>query len=386
MRSYTSILREINRRDIVGFMKIRYVTIARLPTDRAHGYAIMKMCEEFASLGHDVELLVPDRHLGISDDPFSYYAIKKNFTLRKLFATDLLGRFGHALAFYIDLISFLLSVRKLKFSENAVVYTRDFLVAAFVPADNLVLEVHNISERSLLFRRAARRSRKLVVISEGLKRALTHSGIPGDKIVVAPDAVDLAELEVPPSRGLWRTFGVDPEKKIALYTGHFYGWKGAATLAEAGRYLPDTEIVLMGGVDRELADFQEKYASKHVHVIGFQKRNTLARILKSADVLILPNSGMAKISAYYTSPLKLFQYMASGIPIIASELPSIREVLDDSSGFWFKADDARALADRIEYVLAHPSEAQAKADRARERAQRYTWDARARTIASHIER
>ena len=364
--------------------RISYATLVRLPTGRAHGYAIMKMCEQFAALGTAVELIVPTRRHGLKDDPFEYYGIKRNFSLRKLWAADFLGKYGGRFSFALDHLTFLLSLWGRRFNDS-LVYTRDYQIALFARARTIVLEIHDIPERSFLFSRAVARARKLVVISNGLKHALIARGVPAGKILVAPDAVDVSEFNIAPSRDVWKDFYVDLVKKIVLYTGHFYGWKGADTLAEAAKLLPeDTEVVLMGGVDQELAEFQEAYASDHVHVIGYQPRERIPDLLMSADVLVLPNSAQPKISSHYTSPLKLFQYMASGVPIVASDLPSIREILTDESVFWFTADDERALARTIEYVLSHPDEARAKAARAQEEVKKYTWDARALTILQHI--
>lgn len=77
--------------------------------------------------------------------------------------------------------------------------------------------------------------------------------------------------------------------------------------------------------------------------------------------------------------------MASGIAIIASDLPSIREVLDDSSAFWFEPDNERDLARAIKDALADPS-APEKAARALSEAQKYTWDKRARAILAHVDK
>ncbi|MBI4068146.1 glycosyltransferase family 4 protein, partial [Candidatus Kaiserbacteria bacterium] len=137
---------------------------------------------------------------------------------------------------------------------------------------------------------------------------------------------------------------------------------------------------------RELAEFKKTYASDRVHVIGYQPRAKMASITMSADILVLPNSAKPKISSHYTSPLKLFQYMAAGVPIVASDLPSIREILTDETAFWFPPDDEHALARQIEYVLSRPDEAREKAARARENVKKYTWDARAWAILAHIQR
>ncbi len=366
-------------------MRLCYVSLVRLPTDRAHGYAIMKMCEQFAAEGASVELYVPTRSHGIKDDPFTYYGINRSFIIRKLWATDILGRFENVrAAFALDQLTFLLSLLTKRFS-GSIMYTRDYQVALFARSQHIVLEIHSIPERSFLFLKALARAKKLVVISNGIKQELVERGVPAGKILVAHDAVDPAEFNVVPNRDLWRPYRVDPNKKIVLYTGHFYGWKGADTLAEAASHLPtDVEVVLMGGVDKELADFKKRYENESVHVIGFQPRDRIPTLLKSADVLVLPNSATPKISSHYTSPLKLFQYMASGIPIVASDVPSSREILSDETASWFKPDDEQSLAETIEHVLSHPDEARAKAVRAKEEAKKYTWDARARGILDHI--
>ena len=370
-------------------MKLTYISLARVPTDRAHGYAIMKMCEEFATQGAEVTLLVPTRKHGITTDPFEYHHIKRNFSIRKLWTTDFLGLFDNVTVplFFIDLAIFLLSLRRQRWNSDTTVYTRDYLIALVVRSKKIVLEIHSIPQKKRLFGRALRRARSVVVISENLKKALMERGMPSEKIIVASDAVDLSEFAITPSRGeVWKDFDIDPRKQIILYTGHFYGWKGAETLARATSLLPsDFQVVIMGGVDRDLADFQKRYGGR-AHIIGFQKRERLAGFLKSADVLVLPNSGKEKISSHYTSPLKLFQYMASGVPIIAADLPSIREILTDETTFWFEPDSEHDLAARIHFVISHREEAAQKAIRAVEDVRQYTWDARVRSILSHIGR
>lgn len=367
-------------------MKLAYVTSVRLPTDRAHGYAVMKMCEEFARAGATVELIVPTRH-GPQGDPFAHYKIERLFSLRRLYTTDISGKSERiTFGYYVDLLLFLVSLFLRRFPDDTTLYARDYQVALVVRAKHIVLEVHSVPESSRTFAKALRRVEKFVVITRGIKNALVARGVNADHIVVAPDAVDLSEFSISPSREkVWREYGVDSNKRIALYTGHFYGWKGAETLAEAARHLPDAEIVLMGGVARELADFQRTYTAKNIHIIGFQPREKMPALLKSADVLVLPNSGKAKISALYTSPLKLFQYMASGVPIVASDLPSIREILDDSSAYWFTSDDPQSLASRVKEILQNPAEASAKTQKAYEMVQKYTWANRAQSILAHVK-
>ncbi|MSU73604.1 glycosyltransferase, partial [Candidatus Kaiserbacteria bacterium] len=104
----------------------------------------------------------------------------------------------------------------------------------------------------------------------------------------------------------------------------------------------------------------------------------------AADVLVLPNTGTQDISTKYTSPMKLFEYMASGRPIVASDLPSIREVLPEDSGFYCAADNPRELAAAIRKVIDGPDEARLRADRAVDLVRAYAWEARARRIANQL--
>ena len=101
--------------------------------------------------------------------------------------------------------------------------------------------------------------------------------------------------------------------------------------------------------------------------------------LKSADVLVLPNSNREKLSRAYTSPMKLFEYMASGRPIVASDVPSLREILDETNCYFFTPDDPESLAQVVITTINNP-EAQKKADKARKDVEKYSWDKRAVAI------
>ena len=137
------------------------------------------------------------------------------------------------------------------------------------------------------------------------------------------------------------------------------------------------KFVIIGGEHEQVTSLQSKYP--RVRFLGFRPYRELADNQAAADVLILPNTGKDEISALFTSPLKLFTYMASGRPIVASDLPSIREVLDESCAYFVPPDDAQALARAIAAALKD-SAAQQKAARARELVVSYTWAARAKKI------
>jgi glycosyltransferase involved in cell wall biosynthesis len=106
----------------------------------------------------------------------------------------------------------------------------------------------------------------------------------------------------------------------------------------------------------------------------------VAARLQEADILTLPNPESA-ISSHATSPLKLFEYMAAGRAIVASNLPSIGEVLvDDVNAVLVTPGDAGALAAGISRLAADPAERQRLASAARDGVAEYSWDRRAERL------
>ena len=184
---------------------------------------------------------------------------------------------------------------------------------------------------------------------------------------------------------LRQKLGLPQEKKIIVYTGHLYSWKGADVLAEASDYLSDDcLIIFVGGTETDIQNFRKKYRSRKVLIVGHKDHAEIPMWLRAADVLVLPNSDKEDISKFFTSPLKLFEYMASGVPIVASDLPSIREILNEKNSVLVKSDDPEKLADGIMKVMEDEGKASSIAKQARKNAENYTWEKRARKILEFI--
>jgi glycosyltransferase involved in cell wall biosynthesis len=117
-----------------------------------------------------------------------------------------------------------------------------------------------------------------------------------------------------------------------------------------------------------------------VQFTGLVPPAQVAGLLRAADVLVLPNPASA-ISTRFTSPLKLFEYMAAGRPIVATDLPALREVLrDGETAVLVTPGDAAALAAGIERVITDAQLAGRLASAARAAVDDYTWDRRAERL------
>ena len=106
------------------------------------------------------------------------------------------------------------------------------------------------------------------------------------------------------------------------------------------------------------------------------------KYLAASDVLVLPNS--EKGLSEFTSPLKLFEYMAAKRPIVASDLPSLREILSESNAVMVRPDDPAALAEGIQKVLEDEELAKKLAGNAYIDVQQYSWDKRAMRILEFV--
>jgi glycosyltransferase involved in cell wall biosynthesis len=118
---------------------------------------------------------------------------------------------------------------------------------------------------------------------------------------------------------------------------------------------------------------------------GFVPRSEVAGLLEQADVLVMPHTS-TPVSERYASPLKLFEYMAIGKPIVASDLSSIREVLRDAENACLvRSADPESLASGIEKVLEDQPLAERIARATFEKASSYTWARRAERLEALLE-
>jgi len=374
-------------------MNFFYIANARIPTEKAHGLQIAKMCQAFASNGVEVELIIPRRASQIKTDLFHYYGISQNFILTQLSCIDLFkysSLLGN-LVLWLATVSFYIRLRLyLRHKKNKVIYSRDpFICWFFGRSGTIVLELHELPVRMKSFHiKIWQKAKKIVVITSGLKEELIIRGIDADKILVAADAVDLGEFNIQVSREEARSRLSWPiDKKIILYSGSFYlyDWKGLDKLIKTLPELPsDALLVLVGGKAREIEKIKFTVKADNLLLVAKLPHQEMPYCLKAADVLVLPNNSGNVISEIYTSPLKLFEYMASGRPIVASNLSSLRDVLNKNNSILVEPDSVLALAAGIKTVLKDDRLAEQIAKQAFEDVKNHTWSNRAAEIIDFI--
>ena len=372
--------------------RLVYIANLRLPTVKAYGIQIAKMCEAFTGQNIKVELTAPFRFNRIKEDFFKYYGIKNNFSFHRIPSPDFyLPGDLDKLAFGLkSFISALILVAKALKGKADIYYFRDelpaFLASFLIDGSIITFEAHKFSGRKLFFYRRFRKSGiRLIVITKNLADKFLKIGFNQSRVLVASDGVDLDEFDIETSRENARLkLGLPLDKKIVVYTGHLFDWKGAGILAETALLLPEVFFVFVGGTDHNIIEFKRKFGEvNNIHIVGHKPHREIPIYLKAADVLVLPNQSGEAISELYTSPLKLFEYMASGRPIVASNLPSIREILNENNSLLVKSNP-NSLAVSIKEILQDQTLAQKISAQALKDVQGYTWSNRAQKILNFV--
>ena len=388
-------------------MRILYFADVRFPLERANGIQTMETCYALAERGHTVHLIVkPDTHTP-ARDPFEFYGLQRTkalvveqanvppgagFLQRVAYMSFAFGRaFGKTRADVImtrDLGVASALLRMPKTMRAPLVYEAHGYapeVSAALP--DLIATAEKPSAAKLQ-RLAAREERVwkgvdgYITITQGLADDLAQRFGPRQHLAVVPDGMRM------PDSGLTAL----PAEPVVAYAGHLYAWKGVDVLVRALALVPGVKGLIVGGAEQEpdLARLKALAAE-----LGIADRVTFTGHLAPADVraqlakatvLALPNPASA-ISTKFTSPLKLFEYMAAGRAIVASDLPAIREVLQDNEQALLVAPgDANALADAIRRLVSDRALAERLGRAAFAAAPAYTWAKRAEKLEALIFR
>ena len=173
-------------------------------------------------------------------------------------------------------------------------------------------------------------------------------------------------------------------RRHVVYAGSFFGWKGVDDIILAARELPGFKITLIGGEAAQVERLRGMLGPQGAEIEFLPRlpQNEVARHLAHACIAVLPNR--PEPDSAFTSPIKLFEYMAAGCAIVASDLPSLREILEEEDAAWFAAGNPEALAAAVRTLAEHPELAHAMGKRLRAKSAAYTWTARAERLKSFL--
>jgi glycosyltransferase involved in cell wall biosynthesis len=207
--------------------------------------------------------------------------------------------------------------------------------------------------------------------------------------------VDLGRFEHLPSREAARSqFEFHTDRIVVGYIGRLKTLgmeKGVSVLLDAlAMHKEDHRFFgfIVGGPEQDRVTYAELarahgLTSDDVQFIGEISSRDVPTALVACDILAMPFPDFPHYRLHM-SPLKMFEYMAAGKPVVTSDLPTIRDVLDERSATFCTPGDSRSLRNALQWIADHPDEAAARAEKAHERVKRHTWEERMGRILKAI--
>lgn len=310
-------------------MNIFYIANSVVPSRSANSIHVMNMCEALADMGNEITLLIPDRYLEYEEgieDVFKYYGVKKNFKIvRNKWKYGIRG------------MSFLFSLSLL---ANIIKSKPDLIFSRFLPicsiavvfGFNTICEMHYILDRPIyrfFYRIMSKRDCfvRLVVITKALEkyyRGITRA----DLIKVLPDASVLVNRDL-------LTEDIKKNRNNIGYVGHLYPGRGIDIIFSIAEVLKEYDFHIIGGTDQDIEYWMNKKQGENIFFHGFISPFEVYKYRNACSILLAPYQENVSVgkgkdnTAAYMSPLKIFDYMASGKAIVASDLPVLKEILID---------------------------------------------------------
>jgi len=249
-------------------------------------------------------------------------------------------------------------------------------------------EMHDIKKKSFCHKFFLKKINGAITINELIKKEITDKfNLENGKVIVQPNSIDfnnfLGVLDKIESR---KKLGLSLDKKIILYVGKFYDWKGLGILISLAEKMKDHLIYLVGDREEELVKIcgADKIPA-NLLCQGHRDFKEMPLWQSSADVLVLLGTKGNDYSWYYTSPMKLFEYMAARRPIVASRTPAIEQIVSDSGVFFYEPDNVDDLVNQTKRALQNNKETEEKIEEAYQRVKSFSWDKRAESILEFIK-
>ncbi len=376
-------------------MKIVYISSSIIPSTTANSIHVMKMCQAFQQLGYQIELVAKAN----PDKSASFYGktVRDHYGIQELFKMKL---YKPVIKFWPGEYSFYSAVYAFFIKPN-IVMTRNIRAAALTSMLGIptICECHAppaegwsidrlISSRNLL---------KLIVITNKLKKNILKTyqeKVPESKILVCPDSVDLERFENLPDKQFARQLlGLNTDQIIIGYSGHLYAGRGIELILELARNFSDYLFLIVGGNNDDIKKYEaiaKTVGLKNIIFKGFIPNALLPQYLTACDALLMPHqkrvatAGGSGNIADWTSPMKMFEYMAAKRIIIASDLPVLREILNEKNATLCHPEKLEEWHDAMNKVTKRPEWAENIASTAYKDVLKYTWKNRVQNILNSV--
>ncbi len=374
-------------------MRIAYIAASVIPSWTANSVQVMKVSQALSQNGHEVHLLVPGKTTTPWNELISHYGIQNEFPVHWLAFNPLLKKFDFV-------FTALKLTKKLKLD---LVYTRLLWAAVLASLIGLpvILEVHDRPVGRMgprLFKQflKSQTEKRIVLITDALKSILEneyHLQFSLGEIIIAPDGVDLerysSKLDAASARS---QLGLE-DHFTAVYSGGFYEGRGLESLVELAKRFPEVSFLWVGGKKDVVAKWHKKLedsAIQNIHLTGFVPNEKLPLYQMAAEILLMPYGKVIAGSsggniADVSSPMKMFEYMAAGRVILTSDMPVLREVLNETNAAFYVSEDMQSMERAFVSLMQDEDKRNRLASQALIDVEKYSWRARMQRIISSVD-
>ena len=380
-------------------MKIYYISPSIIPSRSANSIHVINMCEALVQLGNKVELFACSKDLdsqGAQQQISGFYGIHVDGIAIDIYRSSRLKGIELGIAvrslvrFFIDWING--EAPQAVISRN--LYAALLLGVIF--RKNIIYETHSPEYG---FRKKIQKwlltsnKIKTVVISNALKKVICDfHGIDGGEIYIFHDAARVGKIRISDQqRHQIRkdlTTSVNDLKryqKIVGYFGHLYSGRGIEVIQGVAKLNPSYAFVVYGGNEKEIVQYKDNNNLDNLFFMGHVFPNSVHDAMSMMDVLLMPYQESVSVglkgvdTAKWMSPMKMFEYMSAGVPIISSDLPVLREVLQDGVNCLLVApDDIKGWSEALTRIIEDELLAEKLGSNAyNQYRSRHTWEKRA---------
>jgi len=371
-------------------LRVIYVGSPELFSKGASAIHIMKMCQAMAGLGVETELIIPSNRGRAELN--EYYGVELTFRITEFpyFKNTSVRNIVHGILASLYIKFFRSGRYDLVLTRN-IVFT--YFATNFLGIPTIYDAHHPLVKGGATLFNSFKNSENLIRFStnsNGLSENYLAQGLPKEKLVVAHNGVELGRYTGSASQKDIRKQLVLPlDKKIVCYAGNIYEGRGIEELIEVAQRLSEISFLIVGGLDEDVNRYKriaESKGLKNFSLTGFVPHTEVSLYLQAADVLVMPYTTNMTIkggtrAGDFTSPIKLFEYMAAARPIVATSISSVKEVLEDGvNSVLVEPDSADSLYEGIKKVLDDGGLSKKISKKARADIKKYTWEERVKKI------
>lgn len=379
-------------------MRIIYPISEPITTRKARFIQIMNTCSALASLGCEVDIIT-GRLPESTGDLLRRFGLEPVQGLRihtvPMMRMGNEGRVRISWGFIFSVFCLLKILELAKKRSYSCIYLRHLKLASFLLRFKggiglpLVFEVHELFSVTSKKKKIRRQEAlvyggfdRIITNTETIKALIEKTfSVGDDKIHVVRNGVSREIIE------LFRGKEPRTNDKI-LYVGQLYRWKGVEGLIESMKFVDNAVLSVVGGSEESIERLKElssaKGVSDRIFFHGQVPPQDVKSFLKDGHIAVLPL--ISSPDSSFTCPLKLFEYMAAKMAIVASDIPVIREVLKDGhNSVLVKPDDPKSLSQGIVRLLEDKELSARVAEQAFLDVSNLTWHNRAARIKNILE-